>query len=166
MSQNTSEKLLAFIKSSPDCFHAVQTMKEQLLAQNFTELSEEEHWNLAYGGQYFVTRNGSSIIAFTLPETGIKGFHILASHSDSPSFKIKENPEMTVENTYVKLNVEGYGGMLCAPWMDRPLSVSGRVIVKEEWTLCLQAGESGPGSGTDPQSGHPYEPGREQRLRL
>ena len=65
MSQNTSEKLLAFIKSSPDCFHAVQTMKEQLLAQNFTELSEEEHWNLAYGGQYFVTRNGSSIIAFT-----------------------------------------------------------------------------------------------------
>ena len=131
MSQNTSEKLLAFIKSSPDCFHAVQTMKEQLLAQNFTELSEEEHWNLAYGGQYFVTRNGSSIIAFTLPETGIKGFHILASHSDSPSFKIKENPEMTVENTYVKLNVEGYGGMLCAPWMDRPLSISGRVIVKE-----------------------------------
>lgn len=131
MSQNTSEKLLAFIKSSPDCFHAVQTMKEQLLAQNFTELSEEEHWNLAYGGQYFVTRNGSSIIAFTLPETGIKGFHILASHSDSPSFKIKENPEMTVENTYVKLNVEGYGGMLCAPWMDRPLSISGRVIIKE-----------------------------------
>ena len=135
MSQNTSEKLLAFIKSSPDCFHAVQTMKEQLLAQNFTELSEEEHWNLAYGGQYFVTRNGSSIIAFTLPETGIKGFHILASHSDSPAFKIKENPEMRVENAYTKLNVEGYGGMLMAPWFDRPLSVAGRVVVRRDGSL-------------------------------
>ena len=61
--------------------------------------------------------------------------HILTSHSDSPTFKIKENPEIEVEKHYVKLNVEKYGGMLMAPWLDRPLSVAGRVIVKEGTTL-------------------------------
>ena len=73
------------------------------------------------GGRYFVTRNDSSIVAFTIPETGFTGYRIMASHSDSPTFKIKENPEMEVDHKYVKLNVERYGGMLCAPWFDRPL---------------------------------------------
>ena len=71
------------------------------------------------------------MIAFTIPEHTDTGYRIMASHSDSPTFKIKENPEMAVENKYVKLNVERYGGMLCAPWFDRPLSIAGRVIVKE-----------------------------------
>ena len=82
-------------------------------------------------GCYFTTRNGSALIAFSLPEGEWNGFRIAASHSDSPSFKIKENPEMEAEGHYVKLNVERYGGMLCAPWFDRPLSVAGRVAVKE-----------------------------------
>lgn len=79
-----------------------------------------------------MTRNGSALIAFAIPENDIDGYRILASHSDSPTFKIKENPEITVDDRYVKLNVERYGGMLCAPWFDRPLSVAGRVIVKEK----------------------------------
>ena len=94
-------------------------------------LKEEEKWEIEKGGRYFVTRNDSSIVAFTIPETGFTGYRIMASHSDSPTFKIKENPEMEVDKKYVKLNVERYGGMLCAPWFDRPLSVAGRVIVKE-----------------------------------
>lgn len=80
-----------------------------------TELHEEEKWELQKSHSYFVTRNASSVIAFTIPEHTDTGYRIMASHSDSPTFKIKENPEMAVENKYVKLNVERYGGMLCAP---------------------------------------------------
>ncbi len=125
-----AEKLLTFIKESPTAFQAVETMKKRFTENGFTELSEEEHWELQGGGKYFVIRNHSALIAFTLPEEESDVFHIIASHSDSPSLKIKENPEM-VENGYVKLNVELYGGALLAPWFDRPLSVAGRLIVKE-----------------------------------
>lgn len=131
MYRETAEQLLAFIEKSPSCFHAIKNMKEILSADRFAELKEEEKWEIEKGGRYFVTRNDSSIVAFTIPETGFTGYRIMASHSDSPTFKIKENPEMEVDNKYVKLNVERYGGMLCAPWFDRPLSVAGRVIVKE-----------------------------------
>lgn len=83
------------------------------------------------GGKYYVTRNGSSIIAFCVPEI-INGFHIMASHSDSPTFKVKELPEIGVEKKYTKLNVEGYGGMLMSTWFDRPLSVAGRLLVRDK----------------------------------
>ena len=79
-----------------------------------------------------MTRNDSAIIAFRIPEGEYKGFQIMASHCDSPVFKIKTNAEIVVDNSYVKLNVEKYGGMLCAPWLDRPLSVAGRVVVQTE----------------------------------
>ena len=131
MYRETAEQLLAFIEKSPSCFHAIKNMKDILLAEGFAQLREEDKWEIVNGGKYFVTRNDSSIVAFTIPETGFTGYRIMASHSDSPTFKIKENPEMEVDNKYVKLNVERYGGMLCAPWFDRPLSVAGRVIVKE-----------------------------------
>ena len=72
-------------------------------------LAENQKWELAYGGKYYVSRNGSSVIAFAIPQGEMKGFHMIASHSDSPCFKIKENPEMTVEGHYVKLNVENTG---------------------------------------------------------
>ena len=83
------------------------------------------------GGSYYVTRNGSSLIAFTIPAGSWSSMHILASHSDSPCFKIKEHPELETEGHYIRLNVERYGGMILAPWLDRPLSVAGRVIVKD-----------------------------------
>lgn len=131
MYYETVEKLLAFIRKSPTAFHAVDTMKTRLSQEGFQELSEKEYWSLTPGGRYMVTRNNSALIAFCIPENPPMSFHIMASHSDSPSFKIKENPEITVEKAYVKLNVEKYGGMLMAPWFDRPLSVAGRVVIKE-----------------------------------
>ena len=125
---HTAEKLLTFIKESPTAFQAVEMMKTRFTENGFTELKEDEHWEIKNGGKYFVIRNHSAIIAFTVPEVSSDVFHIIASHSDSPSLKIKENPEM-VENGYVKLNVEKYGGMILSPWLDRPLSVAGRVFV-------------------------------------
>ena len=135
MFQQTAKELIQFIEKSPTCFQAVASMKEILEQEGYSELKERDKWNLEKGGHYFVTRNDSALIAFAIPQEGLKGFRIMASHSDSPSFKIKDNPEMAVENKYVKLNVERYGGMLCAPWFDRPLSVAGRVVVKENDTF-------------------------------
>ena len=132
MGKNISQQLLEFIENSPTCFHAVQAMTDILSAEGFTEVNENQKWHIENGGRYFVTRNGSSLTAFTVPVQEMKGMHIIASHSDSPSFKIKENPELESEGHYIRLNVEGYGGMIRAPWFDRPLSVAGRVIVKDK----------------------------------
>lgn len=123
------ERMLDFIDRSPSCYQAVENAERELEAAGFVRLMEEEKWELLQGGKYYVSRNGSSLIAFAIPEGEMKGFHMIASHSDSPCFKIKENPEMTVEGHYVKLNVEKYGGMILSTWLDRPLSVAGRVVM-------------------------------------
>ena len=131
MMKKTAEELIAFIKESPDAFHATLAVTKRLEAEGYQKLSEQDHWELDAGKGYYVTRNDSAVIAFRMPEKALTGYQIMASHSDSPAFKIKERPEMVVDGHYVKLNVEKYGGMLMAPWFDRPLSVSGRVMVKE-----------------------------------
>ena len=125
--------LFEFIQKSPTPYHAVETVSGMLRENGFSELKEGKRWNVVPGGKYFVTRNRSSVLAFVLPEDGsYNGFQIVASHCDSPTFKIKSNAEIVVRKEYVQLNTEKYGGMLCAPWMDRPLSVAGRVLVQEE----------------------------------
>ena len=124
-------KLIRFLENSPTCFHAVEQMAARLREAGFEELREEDSWKLKEGGSYYVIRNLSSLIAFRIPEGEWNGFQMMASHSDSPSFKLKENPEMEAEQHYVKLNVEKYGGMLCAPWFDRPLSIAGRLVVRD-----------------------------------
>ena len=129
MYRKTAKKLLKFIEKSPTAFQAVTEMTKRLDKEGFEELKEEDHWKLKKGGNYYVTRNHSAIIAFSIPQKPVWKFHIMASHSDSPSLKIKENPEIEVENAYIKLNVERYGGMILSPWFDRPLSVAGRLIV-------------------------------------
>ncbi len=130
MKDYLNQQLFHFIQSSPTAFHAVDTIKKQLDRADYLEIKETEHWNLSPGQGYFVTRNDSSIIAFYIPKKGYCNFRIVASHSDSPTFKIKVNPEITAAKAYVKLNVEKYGGMLCAPWLDRPLSIAGRIVIK------------------------------------
>ncbi|MCR5451796.1 MAG: M18 family aminopeptidase [Lachnospiraceae bacterium] len=124
-------ELFDFIKRSPNPYFAVLTMKEELEKNGFSELFEGDEWHLD-AGKYFVTRDGSSLIAFSIPENGYKGFQILASHSDSPAFKIKTNAQMRSEDFYIKLNTEKYGGMILSTWFDRPLSIAGRIIVKTD----------------------------------
>ena len=125
----TVKGLFEFIEESPSQFHVVANERQRFLDAGFVELSEAKEWKLELGKNYFVTRNGSSILAFRMPKAEYKSFMIMASHSDSPSFRIKEMPEMK-EGHYVKLNTEKYGGILMAPWFDRPLSIAGRAIVK------------------------------------
>lgn len=127
-----SKELMDFIKESPTAFHVVKNFSTMLEKAGFIKLNERNKWKIEQGGKYYVTRNDSSIIAFQVPDNmDFYNFQIAAAHSDSPAFKIKENPEMVEDNNYVTLNVEKYGGMLMAPWFDRPLSVAGRVIVRE-----------------------------------
>lgn len=135
MYQEVSKDLMSFIQQSPTAFHAVDTIKKELKAQGYQELSESQSWIVKPSGKYFVTRNQSSIIAFHLGEDLENySFQIVASHSDSPTFKLKENAEVEVRNHYMLLNTEGYGGMICASWLDRPLSIAGRVMVRQEGT--------------------------------
>ena len=126
-----NKELFDFIKCSPTPFHAVKNVEETLEKAGFIPLCESEKWKLEKGKNYYVTRNGSSVIAFKVPKDGFCGFMMTASHCDSPTFKIKENPELA-DKHYVRLSTEKYGGMLCSTWLDRPLSVAGRIMVKTE----------------------------------
>ena len=130
--RKTAQEMLEFIRISPTCFHAVANIGRMLEAAGFQQLQEKEEWKLEKGGRYYTERNDSSVIAFVIPEkeVGIRGFHMAAAHSDSPCFKIKEKPELTVEEHYLRLNTEKYGGMILSTWLDRPLSVAGRLAVK------------------------------------
>jgi len=127
-----SKEMLNFIDESPTAFHAIANAEAMLKEAGFERLTDQK---IVPGGKYYETRNSSAIIAFQIPENGFEGFRIVASHSDSPCFKIKENPEMKVDGRYVKLNTEKYGGLVMLPWMDRPLSAAGRVVVKEDGKL-------------------------------
>ena len=122
--------MLDFIQKSVSPYHATEELKKMLDVAGYTELCESAEWNLARGGRYYVSRNLSSIIAFRLPGADPVGFMMAASHSDSPTFKIKDQTEMT-SPAYVRLNVERYGGMICSTWLDRPLSVAGKIMVKD-----------------------------------
>ncbi len=128
--ESLSKELIDYIQKSPSSYHAVSNIKTMLEAAGYIELKENKYWSLSRGEHYYVIRNDSSIIAFAIPDGDMKAFNIVAAHSDSPSFKIKNNPEVEKEQ-YISLNTEKYGGMLMAPWLDRPLSVAGRVIVRK-----------------------------------
>lgn len=129
---DVNRELFAFLDKTPNSFFAVKNIKEMLMQEGFEPLQESRPWRLVPGGKYLVTRNGSALIAFILPEGYYQGFQIYASHCDSPAFKLKANAEIVVDKKYVKLNVEKYGGMLLSTWLDRPLSVAGRVLCQTE----------------------------------
>ena len=121
------QSMLHFIEKSPTCFHAVKTCVERLEQEGYVEADGRE---LLPGGKYYTTRNGSALIAFRIGEEEADGFMIAASHSDSPCFRVRDHAELA--GTYTRLSCERYGGMINASWVDRPLSIAGRVLVRTE----------------------------------
>ena len=125
-----NRRVMDFIDRSPCAFYAVANLKEELLQHGFSELKEEDRWSLKPGGKYCVSRNSSSLISFSLPEGKPEHFRIIASHSDSPAFKIKPGPALRSGCGILRASAEKYGGTVDSTWFDRPLSVSGRVLVQ------------------------------------
>lgn len=124
------QQLFDFLNRSVSPFHAVQNAADLLDAAGYLRLEEADYWNLEPGCGYYTTRNGSSLIAWRIPAHAIGGWRITASHSDSPTWRVK-NTDIKSAGC-VKFNVEGYGGMIMSSWLDRPLSVAGRVLVRDE----------------------------------
>lgn len=122
---------LQFLNRSPTPWHAVEAAKELLIQEGFSELSEKEPWKIKPSQRYFVVRNGSSICAFITPQKKPKGVHVVASHTDSPGFKLKPNAEFRKENM-IMLGVEVYGGPLITSWLNRDLGIAGRVVYMDK----------------------------------
>lgn len=131
-----SQELLTFIQQSPSMFHSISSIRKYLDNANFKYLPENASWDLEKGNHYYTIRNHSSLIAFKVGQT-LDDYHfqMCASHSDSPTFKVKTVPELKGQGEYLKLDVEAYGGMIDSTWFDRPLSVAGRAFVREENTI-------------------------------
>ena len=132
--QEFANDLIDFISYSPSTFHVVRNIKAALLRRGFKELLPQDEWQIEKEGKYFVAQNDTALAAFVVgmgqPEKD--GFRLIAAHTDSPALKIKPNPEITVSNAYIKLNVEVYGGAILNTWFDRPLSIAGRVVLKSK----------------------------------
>ena len=129
MDQRT-ERLLQFLDASPSVYHAAANIENELKNAGYARLDEAEKWELTPGGKYYLTRGGSAVLAFRVPQGTPKGFMMSASHSDRPTFKVKENGELG--GAYTRLATEKYGGMIISTWLDRPLSIAGRVLVETE----------------------------------
>ena len=125
-----TKALCDFLNAAHSVYHTQAYLAETLKNAGYTRLYEQDEWALAPGGKYFLTRGGSALVAFRVPQGSPKGFLMSASHSDRPTFKVKENFELAA--AYTRMAVERYGGMLISPWLDRPLSIAGRVTVETE----------------------------------
>lgn len=137
METQAALELLEFMNESITSFHGAYAVKTILEEEGFKEIKETEKWNLEAGGKYYVMKNQSAVIAFEVGSGAIEqeGFRLIGAHTDSPTFKIKPQAEMKVNDTYVKLNTEVYGGPILSTWFDRPLSLAGRVALKGESVL-------------------------------
>lgn len=128
--KRTVDAFLDFAAAAPTAFHAADLWRKQLDGAGFEELKETERWTVRPGGKYYVVRNDSAVIALRIPEKGFAPFLIGAAHGDSPAFRLKEHFE-DASPDYVRLSTERYGGMIMPSWMDRPLSVAGRLAVRD-----------------------------------
>ena len=127
------EALKAFLDASHSVYHAAKNIADVLENAGYTRLYEADKWELSAGGKYYLVRGGTAVLAFRIPEGEPAGFMMTASHSARPTFKVKENG--VLEGKYTRLATEKYGGMLMAPWLDRPLSIAGRAMVETEQGL-------------------------------
>ena len=138
MEQEVTRRLLDFLDASPSCYHAVDNLARRLEAEGYERLREAEPWTLRTGGKYYVVRGDSSLTAFRVPGGVPAGFMLAAAHSDSPTYKVREEAEVLSAGNCVRLAVEPYGGMIARSWLDRPLSVAGRLVVRREGGIATQ----------------------------
>lgn len=127
-----NRELLAFLDASPTPFHAVQSMQARLEAAGFSRLDERQAWQLKPGSRHYVTRNGSSLIAFVVGGAALAegGLRMVGAHTDSPCLMVKPNADIFAYG-YHQLAVEVYGGALLNPWFDRDLGIAGRIVVSD-----------------------------------
>lgn len=125
--------LIEFLNSSPVNYLAVATLEEQLQAAGFSKIDPTQPMpEIRPGEKFYVTKNDSSLYAFRVGSKplGESGIRLICAHCDSPTFRIKPNPEIKMEKGFVKLNTELYGGAIMSTWFDRPLSLAGRVMLR------------------------------------
>lgn len=127
---NCTKGLKNFLDNAHSMYHAVALLEKELAEAGYVCLPESAKWELVPGGKYYMTRGGSTVIAFRIPEGEVKGFMMSASHSDHPCFKVKENGELV--GNYTRLTTEIYGSTIRSTWLDRPLSIAGRALVETE----------------------------------
>jgi aspartyl aminopeptidase len=124
--------LVDFVRACPSMFHTASTIRAALDAAGFTYLPESSAWSMETGGRYYTVRNNSSVVALKVgSELDAYHFQLAAAHGDSPTFKVKAVPELTGPQEYLRLDVEAYGGMIDHTWLDRPLGIAGRVLVRD-----------------------------------
>jgi len=132
---DSAKELLDFLNASPTCYHAVKNLADKLDSEGYIRLNECETWKLSAGKKYYTVRGGSALISFRIPLKKPASFLLSAAHSDSPCFKLRENAEVPSAGGTMRLSVEGYGGMIMRSWFDRPLSIAGRVFIKEKGAI-------------------------------
>lgn len=130
--------LIDFIEKAPSSYHSVLTAASELEAAGFTELELAAPWNIEAGKSYYINAYGTSLFAFTLGNEPKGRLYMAASHTDYPCFKIKPSPELS-EKHYARLNTTSYGSVILNTWMDRPLSVAGKVMTKSDKVFKPQA---------------------------
>ncbi|MDE6628082.1 MAG: M18 family aminopeptidase [Muribaculaceae bacterium] len=125
-----TDDLLAFLDASPCNFLAVDSLRRRLEDAGFSEIKMADAWQLSAGDRRYVVKNDSAIFAFVVGSDPLAGFRVISAHSDSPGFRIKPSCEMVCTGNVLKLNTEVYGGPILYTWFDRPLSLSGRVMLR------------------------------------
>ena len=128
------QRLLDSLDKATCNFCAVKEIEDRLKSEGYTEWNPREEWTVSPGQKFYCKKNSSSIFAFVVGSgmDAAAGFRIVAAHSDSPGFKLKPSPELYGENGVTFLNVEKYGGGILYTWFDRPLSLSGRILVRTD----------------------------------
>lgn len=137
MEKKINQRLTAFLDAGLTCYHVVENLRRELAEQGYALLAENENWQLTAGGKYMVIRGGSALIAFRVPQGTPAGFLMAAAHCDTPTFKVREVPEVDTAGGAV-LSVEPYGGAVFRSWVDRPLSVAGRLMAEENGALRMR----------------------------
>lgn len=129
--KESAQDLLSYIGAGPSPYHAVDETVRRLKAAGFTPLDERDEWRVEAGRRHYVVRGGGSVVAFVVGEKppAESGFRLIGAHTDSPNLRVKPSPDVTSAG-HRQISVEVYGGVLWSTWLDRDLTLAGRVALR------------------------------------